>query len=131
MSERIGNLHVRKLFALSERDESVLALPLPDEIFGFHAQQSCEKLLKALLSSHGVVYPLTHSLVSLTRALEKCGEPLPPLPYDILRLDPFAVTHRYDSGPKLTPEELASIRNTVLGLKEHVLERILALELVP
>lgn len=33
-----------------------------DKVFGFHAQQAAEKLLKAWLDHFGHQYPLTHSL---------------------------------------------------------------------
>ena len=39
---------------MAEHGESALQYPLPNEIYGFHSQQSCEKFLKALLAGHGV-----------------------------------------------------------------------------
>ena len=52
------------------QDEYVLDKLLSDarapvEVFGFHCQQACEKLLKAALVCHGVSYPRTHRLAEL------------------------------------------------------------------
>jgi len=80
-------------------------LPLPDQIFGFHAQQSCEKFFKALIAAHGRTYPFTHSLEKLAEILEQAAERLPEMPYDLLLLEPFAVQFRYDIGDSLSEEE--------------------------
>lgn len=67
-----------------------------DSIFGFHAQQAVEKLLKALLSVHAVRFQQTHDLHELLTLLEIAGENFPT---DLLRVDeltPFAVQWRYD-----------------------------------
>ena len=61
---------------LARDDESTLAYPLPDQIFGFHAQQSCEKLLKAPISSHNFKYELTHILERQLLRLRDCSEVL-------------------------------------------------------
>ena len=116
------------LCALALDDESTLQFPLPDQIYGFHAQQSCEKLLKALIAAHGRTYPFTHSLEKLADMLEGCGEHLPALPYDLEKLEIFAVDLRYDIGETLSDAERTSIRDSVAVLREHVLSRILALE---
>jgi HEPN domain-containing protein len=42
--------------------EVVSAARISNEIFGFHAQQAAEKLLKALLSEFGIPFPRTHNL---------------------------------------------------------------------
>jgi HEPN domain-containing protein len=106
----------------------VLHLPLPDPIFGFHAQQSCEKLLKAWLSAHQAVYPLTHSLKTLIRLLQDEGDQLPKLPYDLLRLEPYAVQLRYDFGAGFDEAEKAEIIESVRTLRGFGLARILAIE---
>ena len=68
--------------------------PLPSVCF--HAQQAVEKWLKAVLVSHGVVFQRTHDLEELAGMLAAQGMPLP-LPMEELRkLNPFAVTFRYD-----------------------------------
>ena len=97
----------RVLVAAAERDLSALrgmgdAAVFADEIFGFHAQQAAEKLLKAWLASLGETYPLSHDLATLLDMLNARG-------VDIARFDelvdytPYAVRSRYataDPGAK-------------------------------
>ena len=45
----------------------------PIEIFGFHAQQTVEKCLKAWVEWLGGESPLTHNLVVLLSKLEEMG----------------------------------------------------------
>jgi hypothetical protein len=113
---------------LSGLDESVLALPLPDPIFGFHAQQACEKLLKALVSAKQIRYPFTHSLEKLLKLLAESGETLPALPHNPLLLEPFAVTFRYEFVDPFDEAMRQTMRLSVALLREFVLERILTLE---
>jgi HEPN domain-containing protein len=101
MTVMIRNAHANLLCTKAQEDEAALSFPLSDHIFGFHAQQSCEKLLKALLSSLAVVYPKTHSLEQLADLLAQSNELLPGLSYDLLDLEPFAVELRYDAGGSL------------------------------
>jgi HEPN domain-containing protein len=119
------------LCRLAQEDASVLPLPLPDQIFGFHAQQSCEKFFKALIAAADSTYPLTHSLERLAEALEESSETLPKMPYDVLLLEPFAVQFRYDLGASLGEEEKAAIRESVAILGDYVVKRIVALEELP
>ena len=62
----------------------------------FHAQQAVEKLLKAVLVFHGIDYQRTHDLHTLTTLLLKHGITPPCSPEELTRLNPFAVTFRYD-----------------------------------
>jgi len=101
---------------------------LPDQIYGFHAQQSCEKLFKALISSNNRTYPFTHSLEKLANLLDECGEVLPVTSYDLITLEPFAVQLRYDVGGHLSESEKVLIRESVAVLRGHVYARILSLE---
>ena len=62
------------LLMSAERDISALrgmadAAVFADEIFGFHAQQAAEKLLKAWLALLGETYPTTHDLARLLAML--------------------------------------------------------------
>ena len=116
------------MLALSAEDEAVLSLPLPDGIFGFHAQQSCEKLLKALLSANYILSPKTHQLKYLMEGVSERDGALPSMPYDLLRLQPFAVQLRYDYGPGLSDAAKTAIRQSIAILRSHVLARIEALE---
>lgn len=124
----IRNLHVRTLCTLAQGDESALDYPLSGYIYGFHAQQSCEKLLKALISSTNRTYPLTHSLKKLLSLLSECGETLPVVPYDLLLLEPFAVELRYDLDTELGEAERVRIRESVALIRKHVLARVLQME---
>ncbi|MEW6621103.1 MAG: HEPN domain-containing protein [bacterium] len=50
---------------------------IPDEIFGFHAQQSDEKMLKAVLAYQGIKFPFTHRLADLIDVSKEQGIVLP------------------------------------------------------
>ena len=89
----------RVLLEAAERDVSALrgmgdVAVFADEIFGFHAQQAAEKLLKAWLALLGETYPLTHDLSELLELLEARE-------FDAARFDglidytPYAVQFRY------------------------------------
>lgn len=69
---------------------------IAEEIFGFHAQQAAEKMLKAALSARAIEFPLTHRLADLIDLCHEHGLKLPQ-DFDELRfLTPFAVDYRYD-----------------------------------
>ena len=67
-----------------------------DEIFGFHAQQSVEKFLKAWISYLGDEYPLIHDLSVLLSKLESLGCEVNDQ-WDFVELNAFAVQFRYES----------------------------------
>jgi len=69
-----------------------------DEDWGFLAQQTLEKALKALLVIHNQEPPRSHSLQRLLQELEACGESVQLAP-ELLELDDFAVLARYDAAP--------------------------------
>jgi HEPN domain-containing protein len=77
-------------------DEVLESLRVTDAIFGFHAQQSAEKLLKAVLAQVGVLYPLTHRLGQLIDLVRDSGIALPAEFDPINMLTPFAVEYRYE-----------------------------------
>lgn len=68
----------------------------PDEIFGFHAQQSVEKALKAWLAFLGVRFPKTHDLKQLIDLLNQNGIETERLGA-FVDLNAFAVQFRYES----------------------------------
>jgi len=74
------------------------------EIFGFHAQQSVEKALKAWLSFAGVEYPRTHDLEQLFAMLDDHGETIPEQFRALEDLSNFAVQFRYESFESLGGE---------------------------
>ena len=65
-----------ELLHASRDDEAVLAIGMvvADRIFGFHAQQAVEKLLKAMIGAHGERFEHTHDLGTLLRHAEGLGE---------------------------------------------------------
>jgi len=65
-------------------------------ILGFHAQQTAEKMLKAVLAYHGIEFPFTHRLTDLIDLGKEHGIVLPERLEDIRFLTPFAVEFRYD-----------------------------------
>ena len=115
---------------MARDDGSALQFPLPDRLYGFCAQQACEKFLKAWIATLGEAYPLTHNLASLVRRLRAMGEVLPNLPVQLSLLQPFAVQFRYDEGASLTEDERTAIRETVDSFQDFVLKRILEIEAV-
>ena len=71
----------------------------PDSVYGFHAQQATEKLLKAALAHAGVKYPFTHRLVELIDLAADSGIALPSAFEELRDLTPFAVEFRYGVVP--------------------------------
>lgn len=102
------------------RDANIFA----NEIFGFHAQQAAEKLLKAWLALLGEVYPLTHNLELLLALLEEHGaatkqfEPL-------VEYTPYASRIRYESTePSTKPVDRAVALRYIETLLEQALRRL-------
>jgi HEPN domain-containing protein len=90
----------RALLRVAERDWKTVKLlaqhpDAPVSIVCFHAQQYLEKVMKAVLVSNAVIFRRTHDLGELAELLEQQGI-TPPMPTDkLMRLNPFAVTLRY------------------------------------
>lgn len=68
---------------------------IADAIVGFHAQQSVEKAMKAVLAASGDDFPWTHDLRYLIERLGDLGSPLPASLHEIRALGPWAVEFRY------------------------------------
>lgn len=112
--------HVALLMEKAAQDEYVLDKILTDarapiEIFGFHAQQAAEKMLKAVLAQAAVEYPISHRLAELIDLARDNGMELPGHLEDIRLLTPFAVEFRYDAYPVDSEEGLD---------KKHVREQV-------
>jgi len=90
----------------------------PVEVFGFHAQQATEKLIKALLARNGVVFSRTHRLGELVDLATDNGIKLPAGIEFLVDLTPYAVEYRYDVTFDESYDELD---------KDDVLAQILAL----
>lgn len=69
-----------------------------EAIFGFHAQQACEKALKAWRLSRDVVPPFVHDLRELLLMLRDVGVHVPEA-LEIARLTKYAVQWRYGDPP--------------------------------
>jgi hypothetical protein len=124
---KMQNEQIELLSLASLDDEAVLSFPLPDRIFGFHAQQAVEKLLKMLILANRRRHKFTHDIELLQEAAGELGEILPPAPFPIKQLTVFAVEVRYDLPKALTPVERDQIRETIRTLREHVHTRLVAL----
>lgn len=115
----------RMLIRAAERDIAALRFmrdsdEVSDEIFGFHAQQAAEKMLKAHLALLGVEYPLTHNIEALLDLLVENG--VPPEPFEkLIDYTPYAVEFRYQGiGPDAEPID----REDALRLVDKVLEQV-------
>jgi hypothetical protein len=116
--------HVALLLAKAAQDEYVLDLLLndpdaPPEVYGFHAQQAAEKLLKAILSHSGIEYPRTHQLAALIDLATDNRIPLPAAFEELRYLSPYAVEFRYDVLPGEEQEGLdkPAVRQQVAALR--------------
>jgi len=67
----------------------------PAAVF-FFAQQSAEKLLKAVMTIKSLVPARTHNLLALAAELNAAGVATPCTPEALAVLNPYAVTFRYD-----------------------------------
>ena len=105
--------------------DAVLAKPeVADSIYGFHAQQAAEKLLKALLSVHAVRFQKTHDLHELLALLEDAGESLPPDLLQVDELTPFAVQWRYDYFTARASFDRVKVRSLVAKVRAFVEQRL-------
>jgi HEPN domain-containing protein len=90
-----------KMFNMAEKDFKALKNMIDEtifdiEIFGFHAQQTVEKLLKAWLSAIGTKYEKTHDLQILFSLLKENGQHIPTELENLENLTDFSVNFRYD-----------------------------------
>jgi len=90
-----------------------------DEIFGFHAQQVAEKVLKAVLTIRGVRFRRTHDIAELVDRLTDTGLELPGWVEAVIELSPFGVDYRYQAPP--IPEEPLD-RERVAALVRQLLD---------
>ncbi len=114
---RLAERHLRSL--RGTLDPATLA----DEDWGFLAQQTVEKLIKALLVLHGQEPPRSHSLQRLLQELAACGD-TPAVAPLLLDLDDFAVLARYDAEPTPLPGERHRLLELLEELHLDVRERL-------
>lgn len=89
---------------------------LPEQVC-FHAQQACEKALKAVLLFKKLEFPLVHDLETLLSIAEKGGLVLPMILSNIDLLTPYAVEARY---PGFEEEVTSSDVSEAIHLAEQV-----------
>jgi HEPN domain-containing protein len=112
----------RLLLARAAEDETAARELVPiaqvtDAIVAFHAQQSVEKSLKAVLASRGIEFPFTHDLGMLEELCTNGGIALPADLADLDRLTPYAARARYGA-----PDPATVDRQTALGLAAAALD---------
>jgi HEPN domain-containing protein len=102
MVERVADRMLRAAAIDIAACKALAATPdMADSAIGFHAQQACEKCLKAVLSAQGIEFSRTHDLLRLIDLLAEKGHPVPSDAAWIDELKPYAVEARYglvDSG---------------------------------
>jgi HEPN domain-containing protein len=114
--------HEQALLLLKKAQEDTALLSevlsserISNEIFGFHAQQAAEKLLKALLSEFSVSFPRSHNLCLLIDLLADAGHSLPSSLCDLDLLTPYGTLFRYEDIPaEVWPRSQSRFRNDCL-----------------
>lgn len=114
---------IGELMAAMEDDFAELELPVRDRTFGFHAQQTSEKLLGILIAANGATFQWTHDLESLLEHLAALGEQVPLTKALAIELQPFGVLFRYGGWPQL-PQPRPDIVQAVGALRSFVLQRV-------
>lgn len=94
-----------------------------DEAIGFHAQQSIEKCLKAVLAAKAIPFRKTHDLVELVDLLKDRLHLTPPHIEMLDQLNPFAVTFRYEFLD-LEPVNRAQLRSAVETIRQWAEQQI-------
>jgi len=119
----------QKMLQKALEDERLLVkllddIEISDAILGFHAQQSVEKLFKALLFKLGTEFPRTHDLGFLYELISKQGLSLPISIDELEGLTTYAVTWRYDE-PSFSTMERIQMLSLVTAVKLWVHEEVL------
>lgn len=110
----------RVLLARAIDDETIVRKALEDSeiadsIAGFHAQQSSEKLVKAVLAVHGMAFAKSHDLEYLIDLVAQGEIAAPEGIRDAEALTPWAVESRYEGE-----QPPAFDRNSSLALVERL-----------
>jgi HEPN domain-containing protein len=96
---------------------------MADAVVGFHAQQTAEKAMKAVLASLGDDFPWTHDLRHLIERLDAVGAPLPATLHDVRVLGPWAVEFRYGEtidDPLDREQAVALVAEVVAWARAHI-----------
>ena len=94
-----------------------------DGIIGFHAQQACEKALKAVIAICGVDIPRVHDLEALVELVAGVGLAIPDDLEGMDWLTAWGVTMRYEEADApLDREGAVSLAATALRWAQAVVE---------
>jgi HEPN domain-containing protein len=115
---------IMELLDASQDDAATMEFPVNDRTFGFHAQQSIEKLIKALIAGHGVKFEFTHDLRSLIEDVAALGEQLPVDLILVQSLTNYAGVWRYQEPQPMAASGRVELLKTVARLRSHVEERL-------
>jgi len=103
-----------RLLALAREDLAVARLieraGLSPVALGFHAQQTVEKSLKAVLAAREGSFPFTHDIEALIELCEGAGLELPADVQGAEALSPYAGATRYGLGDPATVAPADAIR---------------------
>ncbi|MFK5969578.1 MAG: HEPN domain-containing protein [Candidatus Marithrix sp.] len=120
----------QRFFCLAERDASAFrvlkdASDIHLSTVCFHAQQAVEKYLKSVIIQQGFELRKTHDLEAIYYILSEHGIVLPVGLEELGKLNPYAVTFRYDDMDieLLTRNEAENIMNTVRDWVENYLNK--------
>ena len=105
-------------------DTLLAAKDSPEGIIVFHVQQMAEKLLKAFLIFRKTEYKPTHDLVFLLEKAEAVDASFSEFSGLADDLAPFAVLIRYEEGYDVTLEEVRSLFERTLKLRQKILAEI-------
>jgi len=113
----------------SRRDLSAAEYAMTSEevfpdIICFHAQQSAEKSLKALIVTHGETVPKTHNLGNLVSIIEEWEPGIISILEDALDLTPYAIESRYPDSDNPSYEDAKEAIQSATRIREIVLEKI-------
>jgi len=122
--------HAFQLLQMARKDHQAITHMLDqdsfsEEVFGFHAQQSIEKALKAWITAKGLTYPKSHDVSALTRILGDSGEEVTKFP-NLEDYTIYAVQYRYEaydeSEEQLDRRQVIEATNALLDHVQGILE---------
>jgi HEPN domain-containing protein len=90
----------------------------------FHAQQMCEKCLKAFLAFQGRAFPYTHNLTKLVEMAAGVDATFRSLLPIVASLTPYAVELRYDDSFWPSRQVAEEAQTSALTVLRFVLERL-------
>jgi len=121
----------RLLLQKADQDLYVLDILVSDgqapiEVFGFHAQQAVEKLIKAVLALNKITYGRTHRLGELVDLATDNGLAVPDYVELLVDLTPYAVEFHYDIAPDEGGDELDKHRTleAIKALRGWIMEEM-------